>query len=49
MNVAEQLVAVLLEAPSVWCQTLTGADQMPRMLRIAVHEAQSKGVVSRCS
>ena len=27
---------------SVWCQTLTGADQMPRMLRIADPEALAK-------
>ena len=31
---------------SVWCQTLTDAEQMPRMLRIAIQEALAKQGVS---
>ena len=31
---------------SVWCQTLTGADQMPRMPRIAIQEALANQGVS---
>lgn len=31
---------------SIWCQTLTGANQMPRMLRVGVAEALAKGGVS---
>ena len=32
---------------SIWCQTLTGANQMPRMLRVGVAEALGFDVVSR--
>jgi pyruvate dehydrogenase (quinone) len=31
---------------SVWCETLSGADQMPRMLRVAIQEALAKQGVS---
>ncbi len=31
---------------SIWCQTLTGADQMPRMPRIAIQEALANQGVS---
>jgi pyruvate dehydrogenase (quinone) len=37
--------ALFMDA-SVWCQTLTGAEQMPRMLRVAINEAHAKGGVS---
>ena len=36
----------LFSDASVWCQTLTRADQMPRLLRIAVQQALAKQGVS---
>jgi len=36
----------LFQDASVWCQTLTGADQMPRLLRVAIQEAVGRRGVS---